>query len=177
MPWHGSIGADLIDASASVRAPIGQRFHVAAGFRKSYLDSVLPVFSDEDVGELFPIPRTTDAIARVAYVPSRGESLELGGFYSSDAVDRTVPSVDPTQFKQESRELSFWRSYLRYESELDDGSTVTLVPWFGRDESSARKPFRRDADPARNRFDAVRPARCLARQGRRSADGHRGSRR
>jgi TonB family protein len=151
--WHGSVGADLIDASASVRAPIGQRFHVAAGFRKSYLDSVLPVFSDEDVGELFPIPRTTDAIARVAYVPSRRESLELGGFYSSDAVDRTVPSVDPTQIKQESRDLEFWRSYLRYESELDDGATVTLVPWFGRDGSRLENRF--GATPTRLETDST----------------------
>jgi TonB family protein len=153
LPGHGSVGADLIDASASVRAPIGQRFHIAAGFRRSYLDSLLPVFSDEDVGELFPIPRTTDAIARVAYVPSRRESLMLGGFYSSDAVDRTVPNVDPTQFKQERRDLEFWRGYLRYESELEDGATVTLVPWFGRDENRLENRF--GATPTRLETDTT----------------------
>jgi TonB family protein len=139
--WHGSVGADLIDASASVRVPVGKDFHVAGGVRQSYLDSLLPVFSDEDVGEFFPIPRTTDVIARAAYVPSRRSSLEIGGLYSRDAVDRTVPSVDPTQFKQESRRLEFWRTWARWEADLEGGASVNVVPWFGRDESSLVNRF------------------------------------
>jgi outer membrane receptor protein involved in Fe transport len=71
---HGSVAADTIDASASVRAKLGD-FHVAVAARKSYLDSVLSGVTSENVNEYVPIPRYWDGQARVVYHRARGARL------------------------------------------------------------------------------------------------------
>ena len=63
----GASRADIIDASASVRAKLSDDLHVAVAARKSYLDAVLPRVTSEDVSDIVPIPRYWDGQARVVY--------------------------------------------------------------------------------------------------------------
>lgn len=134
--FHGSAALDLLDAAAAVRAPIGEKLHVAVAARRSHLADVLPVFTERDVGALFPVPRYHDGQLKLAYVLAPGESVELGGLLSSDTTTRTVSSVDPAAQKRETRSTDFWRVYARYSRSLDDGGQIVFVPSFGIDKSA-----------------------------------------
>jgi TonB family protein len=130
---HGSASADLLDSSADVRARLSDRVAVEVAGRKSYLDALLPVFTARNVGQLIPIPRYYDAQARIEWDASPRETLEIGGLLSSDAVDDTVPSDDPTNQQQQTHDTSFRRIYVRWKKQTVDGAEVSVVPSMGTD--------------------------------------------
>jgi TonB family protein len=133
---HGSIGADVIDASADVRAKVSDRVHAAAAVRKSYLDTVLSSVSSSDVGEIVPIPRYWDAQARVAYDLAPHETIELGALASSDRIDHTLGNPDPSLTTRQTTGTDFQRVYVRYERHMADGAIVSVVPSLGADSTS-----------------------------------------
>ncbi len=130
---HGSVTSDLLDASADVRSRLSDRVAFEVAGRKSYLDALLPVFTSRNVGELIPIPRYYDAQARFIVDLSPRETFEIGGLLSSDVVDDTVPSDDPTSTQLQTHKASFQRVWLRWKKQTDDGAELSLVPSFGRD--------------------------------------------
>jgi len=130
---HGSASVDIIDASATVRTRVSDRWRVALAARRSHLDSVVGGLTDRDVGELFPIPRYWDGQFRFAYERSAKESVEIGGLGSSDRVDRIVASPDPARLRRDRREVDFVRLWVKYRKELDDGAVVSIVPFVGTD--------------------------------------------
>lgn len=139
--FHGAVAADFIDASAVVRANVGEKFRFAAAARHSYLDALLPLVTSQDTGVLFQIPRYYDGQVRAAYFPTPRTSIEVGGLLSSDTVDRTVASADPSLRRSETRRTDWGRVYARYRTESDDGSVTTLTPWGGVDSSSLVSRF------------------------------------
>jgi TonB family protein len=151
--FHGAVSADLLDASATIKAALTDKLSVAVAARKSWLDALLPVFTRRDVGVLFPIPRYADGQARIAYAISPRSSIELGGLASSDQTDRTVDSSDPTHRKTESKSLRWGRIYARYRQELEGGSAVTITPSFGADSSSLVSRF--GATPTERSVDSI----------------------
>jgi TonB family protein len=128
---HGSVGADVIDASTDVRAKVSDRMHVAVGVRKSYLDVVLANVTSEDVGNIVPIPRYWDTQARVAYDLAPHETIEVGALASSDRISNTLVNPDPSLTTQQTTGTDFQRVYLHYEKHLADSAVVTVVPSFG----------------------------------------------
>src|SRR5262249_2744166 len=54
---HGTVQADVMDASVQLSAALTPKFRVAAAGRYSYLDRVLGKIVSQDVGDFFPIPR------------------------------------------------------------------------------------------------------------------------
>jgi TonB family protein len=138
---HGSVALDLLDASALVRAPLGEGWHAVAAFRRGHLDAVLPLFTSRDVGDLFPIPRYYDGQLKVRRDLSPRESVEIGAMLSNDRLNRTVASSDPAAIKSEDRSTAFWRVFARYERKLDDGGEVSLVPSYGVDTSDLTSRF------------------------------------
>jgi TonB family protein len=133
---HGTVGGDVIDASADVRAKIADRVHVAVAFRKSYLDSVLKAVTSEDVGEYVPIPRYWDGQARAAYEIAPHETIEVGGFASSDQINHTLVNSDPALTTTQTTSTDFQRYYVRYDKHMDDGQVVSVVPSFGFNSTS-----------------------------------------
>jgi TonB family protein len=131
--FHGSVSADLLDAAADVRARLGDRVAFEVSGRKSYLDSLLPLVTSSNVGQIIPIPRYYDAQARVFWDVSPHESLEVGGLVSSDQVDDTVPSDDPASFQQQMHDTSFTRVWLRWRRQSVDGGEISVVPAVGTD--------------------------------------------
>ncbi len=138
---HGSAGADVIDASADVRAKVSDRVHVAVGIRKSYLDTVLANVTSEDVGNIVPIPRYWDGQARVVYDVGSHETIELGGLASSDRIANTLVNPDPSLTTQQTTGTDFERVYLRYEKHLADSSVVTVVPSIGYTSTSLSNTY------------------------------------
>jgi TonB family protein len=133
---HGSVAADTIDASASVRAKVADHLHVAIAARKSYLDSVLAAVTSENVGEYVPIPSYWDGQARIVYDFGPHETIELGGLISSDLTTRTLLNPDPALTTSQTTGTDFNRVYLRYEKHMADGSVVDVTPSFGTNSTS-----------------------------------------
>jgi len=130
---HGSVAADVIDAAASVRGGVGDRWRYALAARRSHLDWVLGHVSDETIADNVTIPRYWDAQGRLVLLPSEGESLELGTLLSSDHVRRSQASADPLDVRSETKNTRFTRLYLHYRRELGDAGTAEIVPWVGTD--------------------------------------------
>jgi TonB family protein len=133
---HGSVAADVIDASAAARAKISDRVHVAVAARKSYLDSVLSAVTSQDVGAFVPIPSYWDGQARITYDLAPHETLEVGGLISSDRTTRTVLNPNPALTTRQTTGTDFNRIYVRYEKHLPDSSVVSVVPFLGTDSTS-----------------------------------------
>jgi TonB family protein len=133
---HGSVAADTIDASASVRAKVSDHLHVAIAARKSYLDADLAAVTSENVGEYVPIPKYWDGQARVVYDFGSHETLELGGLISSDVTTRTLLNSDPALTTSQTTGTDFNRVYLRYQKHLADGSLIEVTPSFGTNSTS-----------------------------------------
>lgn len=139
--FHGRLQADLLGASASVRGDVGAGVRGALAFRGSYLDQLLPLLSDEEPGELFPLPRFYDGQARVGMSLTPRSSVEVGTFVSSDATLREVASKDPSDRKSEEKSLRFFRVYGRYEAQSDEGGELELTPFVGRDVARVSRVF------------------------------------
>ncbi len=133
---HGSASADLLDAAADVRARLEDRVSIEVAGRKSYLDSLLPLFTSRNVGQYVAIPRYYDAQTRVIWDVAPGETLEIGGLLSSDTVDDDVPSADPTSVQQQTHDTSFRRVFLRWKTRTADGAEIVVVPSFGTNSDS-----------------------------------------
>jgi TonB family protein len=132
---HGSVAADTLDASASVRAKVGD-WHFAVAARKSYLDSVLSAVTSENVGEFVPIPRYWDGQARIVYDLGPHETIELGGLVSSDTTTFTLTNPDPALTTSQTTGTDFNRIYFRYKKRMADGAIVEIVPSFGTNATS-----------------------------------------
>jgi TonB family protein len=133
---HGSVAADTIDSSASVRAQVSDKVHVAVAARKSYLDSVLSAVTSEDVGLYVPLPRFWDAQARAVYAMAPHETIEVGGLVSSDRTTRNNPNPDPSLSTSSTSGTDFNRVYARYEKHTADGAVITVTPSVGTDSTS-----------------------------------------
>lgn len=138
---HGSVAGDIIDAAASVRGSIGERFRISVAARKSHLDRVLGWVASDDVGEFVPIPRYWDAQLRFGYVPSAQESIEIGTMSSSDRISRSFVQADPLDTKRELKSSGFHRVYLSYKKQGNDGSQVSVVPYYGTNRSHIESRF------------------------------------
>jgi TonB family protein len=133
---HGSVAADTIDSSASVRAEVSERLHVAVAARKSYLDSVLSAVTSENVGLYVPLPRYWDGQARAVYTLAPHETIEVGALLSSDRTTRNNPAADPSLATSSTAGTDFNRVYARYERHGADGNVVTVTPSVGTDSTS-----------------------------------------
>ncbi len=132
---HGAVAADLYDASANLRANVARNLNAAIAARRSHLAELLDV-TGEQVSALFPTPHYYDGQARLTWSPTGRDRLELTGLLSSDRTERRNPSLDPAAVGEDSRSTAFERVYLRYRHQTDDGATVLVTPWFGRDARS-----------------------------------------
>ncbi|HEY3817929.1 MAG TPA: TonB family protein [Polyangiaceae bacterium] len=133
---HGSVAADTIDSSASVRAEVSDKVHVAIAARKSYLDTVLSAVTSENVGLYVPLPRYWDGQVRAVYAAGAHETLEVGGLISSDRTTRNNPNADPSLTTSSTSGTDFNRVYARYEKHLADGAVIVVTPSVGTDSTS-----------------------------------------
>lgn len=138
---HGSVAADTIDASAAISAPLGKNIHFAAALRKSYLDKIVKAVGEKDVQDIVPLPDYFDTQARVVYAFDKGESIEAGGLFSSDSIDRSLVDPDPALTKHDTRNVAFGRVWLRYEKKLKNGDTISVLPSWGIDDTRRNIKF------------------------------------
>ncbi|APR84051.1 TonB family protein / TonB-dependent receptor [Minicystis rosea] len=131
---HAVASADLLDAGALVSAAIGERLRIAIGGRASYLDRILAGVVPR-VADFVPIPRYRDYQAKVSLALRPAESLDLVLLGSGDDLDRALASPDPARTRRERTSSDFHRTILRYARLFDDGTTVEVTPFLGRDRT------------------------------------------
>lgn len=137
---HGYFGADFLDTSAMLTAPLTPNIRAGVAGRFGWLDRVLAIFQ-EDIGELFVIPRYGDYQAKATFDLRANESLSILFLGSHDRMDRAAPSVDPREVRSETRALDWHRLSLHYFRTFEDGSTVSIAPGLGLDRSSVESAF------------------------------------
>jgi TonB family protein len=138
--YHGSVQLDIIDASASARGSINDKWHFGAAARKSHLDWVLNHVSSEDFEEFVPIPNYWDAQLRASFTPDENTTFEAGTLFSYDTIDHTIGASDPNDVKTENKVTSFSRYYLQY-THRHDTDITKVVPYFGFDTARLRDSF------------------------------------
>ena len=84
----GSVNVNLIMAGADARVPIGKKWTVRAGGRRSYLDKMQ---RDDEQYTLFPV--FWDTFARVEYAPDGGATDRRWGLLAFGAGDRYTRTV------------------------------------------------------------------------------------
>lgn len=135
---HGSVQADLLDASIALTAPIGDDVSFAVAGRKSYIKELSSLLEDQSFQQFFTLPDYYDSQARVRVNLNRSEGggteyVEFGGMVSGDKQVRTQPSSDPSLRVSETRQLTFQRADVHYNRVLDEGAEVDVTPWYGHD--------------------------------------------
>lgn len=138
---HGSVAADLLDASASLRGPIGKKLHFQAAIRRSHLSDLVRLVGQSQVEDIVPLPQYYDGQVRLSYDLAENERLEAGGLFSYDSTRRTLVDPDPTQTKRETKSLGFFRVWARYEKKTKAGEVITVLPSFGQDHGDLDQRF------------------------------------
>ncbi len=137
----GVVAVDAIDSAAAVRFPVTKQVRVAAAARRSHLGWLIDRVSDEDTGDLVPIPSYVDGQLRVAYHPSTKTKVEAVAIGALDEVTRTVGSSDPAMRRSDEQDIGFWRAWSSYHRDTDDGAVVDVVAFGGRDHTARTERF------------------------------------
>lgn len=130
---HGSVQADLLDASVVVTSPISKKNSFIISGRKSYVKELSTLVVDDSFGQYFSVPSYYDGAARFRHDLDPDQSVEVGGMISGDAQERVSPSNNPQLRSSERRSLNFQRVDLRYEKKTAEGQHLIVTPWYGRD--------------------------------------------
>lgn len=138
---HGSVQLDLLDASAAITAPIGDRLSFAITARRSHVADVAKLLEDQSFQSFFTLPQYHDGQARLRYQLGQNEWVEVGGLLSGDRQSRRQPDSDPSRRISETRKLYFERYDVAYHKVLADGAEVDVAPWYGRDRSGRAGDF------------------------------------
>jgi TonB family protein len=132
---HGSVSADVYDASASLNGPIGARVNYGIAGRYGYVGPLLGAFYP-GVEDYFPVPHYYDLQGRVGVALGPNETVEVTTLVSSDRTERTAPNADPAREASERKDLTFQRVYARYTHDVGDGTTVSALVYGGADQSA-----------------------------------------
>lgn len=138
---RGSLQLDVLDASAALSAPLGEKWSFSVAGRRSHITDLSGLLSDQSFEEYFTLPDYYDGQARIRRRLAEGEWIDFGTMISGDRQERTQPSSDPARRVSETRSLNFQRYELAYHRKLESGDEVDAVPWYGRDETSRQGDF------------------------------------
>jgi len=138
---HVALDLNTLDASVLISSTLSERVRVAVAARYGLLDRTLSAVSAPDVGAFFAVPRYRDYQAKAQVGLRSGESLEVTVLGSGDDLTRFVGSSDPARSEKLDTDSSFERVYLRYRRRFDDGASVEVVPWLGRDTNRSTVVF------------------------------------
>ena len=139
--FHGFVAVDVIDSAAMVEAPIDSSTRVAIAGRKSYLDKSVNAVTSKDVQTFIPIPDYYDAQVKITHDLGANESIDVLGMISRDELTRTLQNNDPAQVKSDYTLTEFNRVGIAYKRQFNDGSSILLTPWAGRDHLISRSSF------------------------------------
>ncbi|MDD9944862.1 MAG: TonB-dependent receptor, partial [Myxococcales bacterium] len=126
---HAFVDISLLDASAAVEGPIGERWSVAIGARRSYVDAFFDALVDED-DNFGAAPVYWDYQAIVQYNPGPGDRLRLLGFGSSDRLALLFDEPDdgnPDVRGSANSLTQFHRALLSWDHRYEGGARHRLL--------------------------------------------------
>lgn len=133
---HGSVQADLLDASVSLTSPLTSKDTFMVAARKSYIANLASLVGDDSSGSYFTVPSYYDGAARFRHRLSQNQWIEVGGLLSGDVQDRVSPSNNPAFRSSDRRSLSFQRADLHYNRQTGEGDQLNATGWYGHDLGS-----------------------------------------
>jgi TonB family protein len=132
---HGAADIDFLDAGGYVRAPLGKRTAVAVAGRRSYINSLLPLFmpDPEDGSTLVVTPVYQDYNARLDHDLGRHGTLTLFAFGSDDRLDVLSQNPDDEENLALDSGIGFFRLIATYRRPITSNLQLTLSGASGRD--------------------------------------------
>lgn len=125
--WHGYADVNLVDTSALIEGPVTDDWSVAASFRRSYIDVILPAVlrlaGAEDAVAFSVAPRYSDYQLRAEWRPKQGKSrFFVTLFGSSDSLVALLPnpSIDPEGRGQFGTSLMYNRLLVGFDTRLSE---------------------------------------------------------
>ena len=134
--FHGVLEVNAYNANVVLETPITDTLSIAAAYRRSYIDLVLPLFLKDDSPSFTVAPRYDDAQLKLTWKPSSKNTVQLLGLHSQDAlqlITKTSLAGDPTLGRDFKNETGFNQARLRH-TFVDDGWRVDTIAGFDRTE-------------------------------------------
>ena len=130
--WGGSIDINLLNAAVMLKAPVTKKVSVAAAFRRSYIDALMPVILDAS-GE------DTTVVVPVYYDYQLRVDVKLGGedqlyflvFGSDDALDLVTSNPDGNLDINIDYSVIFHRILAGWRWQINDRLVSRMTPTFG----------------------------------------------
>jgi hypothetical protein len=133
--YQGEVDADVLDASFTAGAAVGNSGSVLAAGRFGYLDRILGETLSSDTRRLFPLPRYHDFQGKVLLPLRDGERAEIIFLTSSDSSAISSNGASPSSVASQEQDRTFTRLGIRYVRALDDGAGASLTPFVGWDHT------------------------------------------
>jgi TonB family protein len=121
--FHGVLEVNVYNANVVLETPITDTLSIAAAYRRSYIDLVLPLFLKDDSPSFTVAPRYDDAQLKLVWKPDARNTVQLLGLHSQDALQLITKSSlasDPTLGRDFKNETGF--NQLRLRHTLTDGA-------------------------------------------------------
>jgi hypothetical protein len=96
---RGQVDINLYDAGVALEGPLSEHWSIGGAFRRSYIDSILPLVLSKDAPLSFDsAPRYYDYQLLASYKPSKDHTLRILWYGSLDKVEILFarPASDPT---------------------------------------------------------------------------------
>jgi hypothetical protein len=128
--YHGFVQLDLIDGSLLVEGPITKNLSFAAGVRRSWIDTFLPLFTTNDF-QLAPV--YYDYQAKLKWRASPRDDIDLFIFGSDDSVKLQTIQPNPALSAEFESHTYYHRILARWQHRFANRSVLTVTPSFGYD--------------------------------------------
>lgn len=115
--FHGVVEVNVIDATAVLEAPLGDKFSFAIAGRRSYIDVFLPLFVSGGTTSYTVAPAFNDAQLKLVFKPNAKSTLSLLALHSQDSfqlVTGSTPANAPTIGRNFLDDTGFNQLRLRY---------------------------------------------------------------
>ncbi|HET9158390.1 MAG TPA: TonB family protein, partial [Myxococcaceae bacterium] len=134
--FHGVLEVNAYNANVVLETPITDTLSIAAAYRRSYIDLILPLFLKADSPSFTVAPRYDDAQLKLTWKPNGKNTFQVLALHSQDALELITKSSiasDPTLGRDFKNETGFNQARLRH-TFVDSVWRVDTIAGFDRTE-------------------------------------------
>ena len=131
--FHGVLEVNAYNANVVLEGPITESLSIAAAYRRSYIDLILPLFLRTDAPSFTVAPRYDDAQLELVWKPNAQNTLKVLALHSQDALEliTKTSTPDPTLGRDFKNQTGF--NQLRLSHTLIDGPLrIATIAGFDR---------------------------------------------
>jgi len=133
--FHGVVEVNAYNANVVLEGPITDTLSIAAAYRRSYIDLILPLFLKSDSPTFTVAPRYDDAQLKLVWKPNARNTLSFLALHSQDDLELVTKSstADPTLGRDFKNQTGFNQVRLRH-TLLDGPLRLDTIAGFDRTE-------------------------------------------